>query len=136
VTYKKRLGELMQVKGIGRQELATAIGISYQGVRKVFDSDGAFGSENNLKAAEYFGVNPKWLATGEGNKLSVSYELQGEAGVYVKSPVDQASPSAMEIALLFDLIPATDRIRRIQAYNAATSAILRILQSPLAKPDA
>jgi transcriptional regulator with XRE-family HTH domain len=129
VSYKLRLKELMDAKGIGRSELASAIGISYQGVRKVFDSDGAFGSENNLKAAEYFGVNAKWLATGEGSKLAKDYSLNGASGAYQIGPNAPASPAAMEIALLYDLIPADDRIRRVQAYNAATAAILNILQS-------
>ena len=129
MSYKQRLGELMQVKGIGRQELASAIGISYQGVRKVFDSDGAFGSENNLKAAEYFGVNPKWLATGEGSKYAKDYTLIGESGEYVKQKADPASPSAMEIALLYDLIPMTDRIRRVQRCNVCHSEYFAIAAS-------
>jgi hypothetical protein len=120
----------MDVKGIGRTELASAIGISYQGVRKVFDSDGAFGSENNLKAAAYFKVNPQWLATGEGERSIAPVEQHD----YSRQQGEPASPTAMEIALLFDLIPTTDRIRRTQAYNAATAAILNILQSKPATP--
>ena len=40
----------------------------------------------------------------------------------------EASATAMEIALLYDLIPVSDRIRRTRAYNAATSAILAVLE--------
>ena len=108
----------MDAKGIGRTELAAAIGISYQGVRKVFDSDGAFGSENNLLAAEYFGVNPKWLATGTGEKsLSVA-------------PITYEGPSAKarELALVFDMIPETDSLKRVQAFSLALSAIVAVLQ--------
>jgi len=120
VSYKARLKELMNVKQIGRSELAAAIGISYQGVRKVFDSDGAFGSENNLKAADYFGVNPKWLATGEGDKLA--------------SPAAPAIPYTgptnlgRELALVFDMIPEADTLKRSKAYALAINAIAGVLE--------
>lgn len=118
MSYKNRLKELMDAKQIGRSELATAIGISYQGVRKVFDSDGAFGSENNLKAADYFGVNPKWLATGEGTKSQ-------------QSPViAYTGPTQLgrELALVFDMIPENQPLKRAKAYALATSAIVAVLQ--------
>lgn len=118
MSYKTRLKSLMDAKGIGRSELAAVIGISYQGVRKVFDSDGAFGSENNLKAAEYFRVNPRWLATGEGDR-----EPQVAA-----IPYNGPSPLGRELALLFDMIPEHDTLRRSKAYALATSAIVGVLQ--------
>ncbi len=136
MTYRTRLKELMDAKGVGRNELALAIGISYQGVRKVFDSDGAFGSANNLKAAAYFGVNPQWLADGTGDRLPKNYTITAEPGEYKRLANEPASPTAMEIALLFDMIPSSDRVRRTLAYNAATSAILSILQQKPATPDA
>ncbi|WP_192888379.1 LexA family transcriptional regulator [Paracidovorax avenae] len=49
------------------QQLASALGVSYQAVAKVRDG-GAFGTRNNLKAAELLGVRPEWLATGKGDK--------------------------------------------------------------------
>jgi len=62
--------------------------------------------------------------------------LKGEPGHYeLPKQIDppapmagEASATAMEIALLYDLIPVTDRIRRTKAYNAATSAILAVLE--------
>lgn len=41
----------------------------------------------------------------------------------------ELTPSAIEIAVLFDMIPASDRIRRAQAFNVATDAIIAVLQS-------
>jgi hypothetical protein len=110
----------MDAKGIGRGELAAAIGISYQGVRKVFDSDGAFGSENNLKAADYFGVRPKWLATGEGEKLVT----------IAAPPIPYVGPTNLgrELALVFDMIPESDTLKRSEAYRIATAAIAAVLQ--------
>jgi hypothetical protein len=108
----------MDAKGVGRTELAAAIGISYQGVRKVFDSDGAFGSENNLKAAEYFRVSPRWLATGEGEKVASVSPI----------PYVGPSPLARELALVFDMIPETDSLKRAKAFSLASSAIVAVLQ--------
>jgi len=55
-------------KGWSIQQLADAIGVSYQAVLKVRDG-GAFGSKNNIKAAQVLGLDPVWLATGKGPQL-------------------------------------------------------------------
>jgi len=51
-------------KGWSIQQLADAIGVSYQAVLKVRDG-GGFSSKNNIKAAEVLGLDPVWLATGK-----------------------------------------------------------------------
>ena len=63
--YWERLKPSLDSKGWGIQQFADAIGVSYQAVVKVRDG-GAFGSKNNIKAANVLGLNPAWLATGEG----------------------------------------------------------------------
>lgn len=126
----------MESKGMDRSQLAIALGITYQAVRKVFEANGAFGSKNNLKAADLFGVNPTWLATGSGEMFARDYRITAEAGKYeLKPQIDpapaqpgQASPTAMELAFLYDLIPVTDQIRRSKAYAAAVAAILGVLE--------
>lgn len=65
VKYWDRLYPLMEAKGISNQELANTLGISFQAIVKVREG-GAFGTINNSKAAKFFGVNPDWLATGNG----------------------------------------------------------------------
>lgn len=80
VKYWDRLKPLMDEKGIGKQGLADILDVSFQAVRKV-EAGGSFGSTNNIKAADYFGVSSKWLATGIGdkreNKLFASAVLSG-----------------------------------------------------------
>lgn len=65
--YWDRLKPALDAKHWSIQQFADAIGVSYQAVVKVRDG-GAFGSKNNIKAANALGLNPTWLATGEGQK--------------------------------------------------------------------
>lgn len=67
VKYWDRLKPEMDAEGMGIQEVANALGISFQAVVKVRDG-GSFGSANNIKAAKLFGVSSDWLATGRGPK--------------------------------------------------------------------
>jgi len=67
--YWERLKPALDSRGWGIQQFADAIGVSYQAVVKVRDG-GAFGSKNNIKAANILGLNPAWLATGEGARTA------------------------------------------------------------------
>jgi phage repressor protein C with HTH and peptisase S24 domain len=55
----------MKTAGVSTSELARALGVTYQAVRKVLGG-GQFGMENNAAAARRLGVNSDWLATGKG----------------------------------------------------------------------
>lgn len=70
-TYGSRLLIAMEVKNATRKDLATALGVSVQAVGDVLrGKSGAFTAENNAKAARHLGVNPNWLATGNGQMQS------------------------------------------------------------------
>ncbi len=57
----------MDRAGVTRTRLAAELGVSYVAVKKVLDGlTRAFTAENNSRAATFLGVNPDWLATGEG----------------------------------------------------------------------
>lgn len=62
--YWTRLKAEMDKAGLDITRLAEKLDISYQAVNKV-KNGGAFGSQNNLKAARLFGVSPEYLATGK-----------------------------------------------------------------------
>lgn len=73
VEYKERLELAMKRASMGVTQLATAIEMSYQGVKKVVDGkSAAFSAENNSKAAAALGVNSDWLATGKGQMAPAS----------------------------------------------------------------
>lgn len=61
----------MKDAGVTTSELARAIGISYQAVKKVVDGVSAqFKTDNNIAAAKRLGVNSEWLASGKGERLA------------------------------------------------------------------
>lgn len=67
-TYSERLTLAMQRRGVNVTSLAKALGLTYQGVKRVVDGHSkAFTAANNDEAAKYLGVSPGWLATGKGD---------------------------------------------------------------------
>jgi len=46
----------------------------------------------------------------------------------VKEKLEELSPTAQALGELYDLIPLRDKIRRAEAYNMASAAILSVLQ--------
>jgi SOS-response transcriptional repressor LexA len=66
-TYWERLLPELEARGWKVQQLADAMKISYQAVRKVKEG-GSFSSQNNIKAAKLLKLNPVWLATGVGQR--------------------------------------------------------------------
>jgi len=112
--------------------MARALGLSYQGVKKVLDGgSSSFSAANNAAAAAFLGVNPSWLAAGKGSMLDAEKQAPQKA----QPEHAGLSPMAIELGRLFDLLP-DDRIIRARANTAASEAILRILQErPVGGPS-
>ena len=73
VEYSERLKTAMAHANMKTRALSDAIGMTYQGVKKVLDGkSNAFSAENNSRAAAVLGVNPDWLATGAGAMAATS----------------------------------------------------------------
>ena len=69
VEYKDRLLRALEDSRKSTQELADAIGISYQAVKKALTgATKELSASNNAKAAKFLLVNSDWLALGEGEK--------------------------------------------------------------------
>jgi transcriptional regulator with XRE-family HTH domain len=65
--YISRLQIALAAAGTTKQALASGIGISPQAVNKLYaGTSKALSARNNSKAAAWLGVDPDWLATGEG----------------------------------------------------------------------
>lgn len=72
VDYWSRLKPEMDAKGVTKAALSRKLGISYQAIKKVVDG-GAFGVENNFKAARLLGLSPEWLSSGKGPKNAPAF---------------------------------------------------------------
>lgn len=66
-SYWERLEPLLKDAGLTPAEFARKMAISYQAMKKVMNG-GAFGKDNNAKAANLLNVSSDWLATGKGQK--------------------------------------------------------------------
>lgn len=73
--------------------------------------------------AAFLRVNSQWLLDETG-PMGVSTTVIAPSTL---------SESAIEMAVLYDMIPASDKIKRARAFNAATDAIISVLQSDDAK---
>lgn len=68
--YRERLRQAMGAS-VSIAQLACALDVSYQAVKKLLDGKStSFTAINNTKAARFLGVNPDWLATGTGEMMA------------------------------------------------------------------
>ena len=120
---KDRIREAMEGAGLKPLQLAVKTGKTSGAVTHWLT-----GATKSLKAetasliSSATGYNAQWLVTGKGDKL-----IKNDVGPRRLS--DGLSPGALEIGALYDMIPVGDQIKRIQAYNAATTAILAVMRS-------
>ena len=114
--YSDRLKKAMHDAGVSVTQLAAAVGVTYQGVKKVIDG-GSFGSANNAKAAAYLNVSGDWLATGGG-------AMRGEPPAAAGDPED--------FYWLLSQIP--DPLRRRLAAHEAIAVVLRAMREPDVPP--
>lgn len=110
---------------VTRKDIATVAECSVQNIGMILNNskgvDQKLSTESHAAVADYLKVSPEWLLKGTG-QMAVQ-----------RSAPSSLTPAAIEIAALFDMIPVTDKIKRAQAFNAATMAILQVLQSGSAK---
>jgi hypothetical protein len=139
VIYRQRMlyGERLQLamtrrsemlgQEVTRNDVAKVAQRSVQNIGMIINNakgtDQKLGTKAHAAVAEYLKVSSDWLLNEEGPM---------EPRTSVNAPTE-LTPSAIEIAVLFDMIPLTDKIRRAQAFNAASTAIMQVLQSADAK---
>lgn len=73
--------------GVTRTRLAVELGVSYVAVKKVLDGlTRAFTAGNNSRAAAFLGVNPDWLATGEGEMVVAGRQVEASNVTALPTP--------------------------------------------------
>jgi hypothetical protein len=113
VAYKDRLALAMQLAGASPHDLAKALGITYTGAMKALsggkDGTSAMSAINNSKAAKLLGVDPDWLATGDGSTarepvlaltpqeratiLAIRVQLAPDSRQDTHAPIAQTAPT-------------------------------------------
>lgn len=108
---------------IERKDVARVAGTSVQNIGMIITNakgrDQKLRTESHAAVAAYLKVSSAWLLNGEG-------PMEPKAAV---SAPTELTPAAIELAVLFDMIPQAEKIRRAQAFNAASTAIMQVLQS-------
>jgi hypothetical protein len=127
--YGERLQQAMDARSdtlgqqVTRKEVARVAGVTVQNIGMVINDakgrDQNLGTASHTAVAAYLRVNSQWLLTGEGPMIATHA---------IKAP-SELSPAAIELAALFDMIPAADKMRRAKAFNAASTALMQALQS-------
>ena len=112
-------------RDVARSEIAKIADCSPQNVGMIINdakgNDQKFNTESHAAVAAFLRVNPTWLLHGTGS-------MEPETNAPSK-----LSSVAIELGVLFDMIPESDTIRRAMAYNKASSAIMQVLQDDSAK---
>ena len=112
---------------IERKDVAKAAGTSVQNIGMILTNakgrDQKLRTEAHDAVAAFLKVNPRWLLTGEG---------QMEQSSSINAPTE-LTPAAIELAVLFDMISQADKLNRAKAFNAASTAIMQVLQDASAK---
>lgn len=112
---------------ITRLELSKVADCSRQNIGMILTNsikkDQKLSSESHSAVASFLKVNPDWLLSETGSI---------DPPNSVNAPSD-LSAAAIELAALFDMIPASDRISRAQAFNSASTVVMQALKSSLAK---
>ena len=117
--YGKRLRLAREHANLTQGELSAKTGISQSTISTAERLGNS--STDTVAYAQACGVNPIWLASGEGDMLAIARDPS--------NALDRLTPGAIDIASLYDMIPVANRIKRVQAYNAATVAILAVLDA-------
>ena len=131
--YGERLQLAMDKRGeaigrvIERKEVANVAKRSVQNIGMIItnakERDQKLSTEAHEAVAAFLKVNSRWLLTGEGPM---------EVSVQVNAPTE-LTPAAIELAVLFDMIPQAEKLSRAKAFNAASTAIMQVLQDAAAK---
>lgn len=107
---------------VTRKDVAQAAGTTVQNVGMVINNalgrDQRFHTRSHAAVAAYLRVRSEWLLDGMG---PMEPEVEGELP-------SKLTPAAVDLAVLYDMIPSGDTIRRAQAFNAASMAIMQLLQ--------
>lgn len=116
-TVAERLQHARDLKGWSQAQLAAASGLSQSTIGNI--EAGTRKAKGSLpEIAKALGVNHDWLANDIGDMKGVAPSI----------PYSEPSHLGRELALVFDMIPESDTLKRSKAYSLAVGAIAAVLQ--------
>ena len=104
--------------GFTQAEVARSAGLKQSDISKI-ENGSIQKTTEMLGLARALRCNPQWLEDGRGEMVPSAPASSAELGL---------TPGAMELAMLYDMIPTTQRIKRAQAFTAAAASIVLILE--------
>lgn len=116
-TVSKRMKYARGLKQWNQRQLGLAAGLTGQAIGNI-EAEVREGKGSLPQIAEALEVSYKWLAFGEG-EMKPAKQAPQESDL---------SPHARELAEMFDLIPAANRIARATAYTEAMRVIVSVLE--------
>lgn len=129
-TLAQRLDAAMKAKSVKIPALVAVAGMTYQGIKKVLDGKTASLKYDNLiPIASFLGVNPDWLATGEGPMTPGQQPAPRPAPVAIDQP--SALTAADHLRALVDVFASAPDSTRDTVAMLAAGAI----KNPATLPD-
>lgn len=137
VDLGERLAALMRERGVSTSQLSTAVGVSYQGIKKIVTGKtNEIKAANLLKIANYLRVNPVWLRTGEGTReLDEDDVLVARATVEPYDGQGRREVDDSEWALLedFKMLPDDEKAALRATLKAKADHVRKIVNEYLGK---
>lgn len=106
VGYQERLNAAMKEASFTTAKLAEGLGLTYQAVDKVVKGKTkSLSAQNNDRAAKLLGVNPSWLANGEGPRLHL---LTTKEPAEVAQALSQRAPIVEPDLVVWEQLPTME----------------------------
>lgn len=124
VALGERLQSAMKARGVTVSRLATAVGMSYQGIKKIVDGKTQeMDASNCIKIAAFLQINAEWLRTGDGER---------ELGAVAPAP---RTISESQWALLedFEMLPDDEKQALRTTLRAKADNVRRIVAEYLGR---
>lgn len=124
VSLGERLQSAMDARGVTVSRLAKAVGMSYQGIKKITAGDTQQMSSSNLVAvASFLSVNPEWLRTGLGER----------EGAALPSAPRAISESQWALLEDFEMLPDDEKQALRTTLKAKADHVRKIVSEYLVK---
>lgn len=131
---QERLAQALALRQKSAQQLAVAIGVTYQAIKKVIDGKTtALTAFNTFEAAKALNISAEWLATGRGDMLSAAVcpltEQLRQTWLQAAEPERRMAENAARNVLGLDAIPRSERASETARSKRIACEVYRLPQA-------